>query len=180
MSLITKVVFSVKILSGCVSRMSGVVQPCCSVCSAWMSLHVWGWGSLRQNVCVCSGCVLLAFPCWGGLSMWHEELVTCQDKMIKGPFKTWLFCMVLHSQLLLSDVLGWMCWLCHCWEAEVAEVLRTTAWSCSGLQMFSCEIVSEGRSGKLQSFLCLYLVLLAGVNIQDQGSLRALCFWACF
>lgn len=125
------------------------------------------WG--KMCVCVCSGCVLLAFACWWGFSTWHQELVTCQDGMIKGPFKTWLFC-VLGTPSSLCQT----CWGgCAGWEAEV---LRTTAWSCSGLQMFSCEIVSEGRSDKLQGFLCLYLVLLAGANIQDQGSLRALCF----
>lgn len=169
MCLITRGVFWVEVLPGCVFGMSGVVQPSCSVFSLDVSAGV----KLEAKcVCVCSGCVLLAFACWWGFSTWHQELVTCQDGMIKGPFKTWLFC-VLGTPSSLCQT----CWGgCAGWEAEVAEVLRTTAWSCSGLQMFSCEIVSEGRSDKLQGFLCLYLVLLAGANIQDQGSLRALCF----
>lgn len=175
MSLITRATFWGKVVSGCVSRMSWVVQPSCSVFSLDISAGVKLRKLEAKGVCVFWLCPL-------GPSLLvraqHVTPGTCnlQDKMIKGPSETWLFCVLLHSHILVSDLLEWACWLCHCWEAEVAEVLRTAAWSCSGLQMFSCEIVSEGRSGKLQSFLCLYLVLLAGANIQDQGSLRALSF----
>lgn len=94
--------------------------------------------------------------------------MTCQGKMMKGPFKTLLFCVCVFCtlQLICVKLAG----------VEVLAVLLPAGGGCrspgnnciklSVLQkMFSCGTVSEGRSDKVQSFLCLCLVLLIGGSI---------------
>lgn len=76
----------------------------------------------------CSSCVP-ALRCWPGFSTSHEELVPCRGQMIEGPFKTPLFCVCAFalSSLRASCLPEWRKRrLCHCWQAEVAEALRTT------------------------------------------------------
>lgn len=125
MSLITRVIFWVKVLPGCMSRMSWVVQSwvvqhSCSVFSLDFSAGVEQRKLEAKCVCVCSSCVLLAFPCWWGFSTWHGELVTCQDEMVKSPFKDMTFlcafalpapCVRLAGveMLAVSLLAGWGC-----------------------------------------------------------------------